>query len=127
MSRRIKAVWYACALATSFVVPGCDGIGSAPDATSSKATGLVKGKVTVGGKPLAKAEVRFNASNVNRTDVPVVSAPIKDDGSYEVTTLVGQNQVSLTGPGVAKSPRLSYYSKTIDVKSGENEFDIVLP
>jgi hypothetical protein len=127
MSRIIRVITRACTIAMPMVFLGCGGLGSTPDTTSSTETGQVKGRVTVGGKPLAKAEVRFNPSNLNRKDAPAVIVPIKADGTYELTTLVGQNQISLAGPGVATIPRLSYYSKPLDVKPGSNEYDIAFP
>jgi hypothetical protein len=130
MNRIIKSIWRGCVLAMPLASLAC-GIGGSPDATSSSATGLVKGKVIVSGKPLTKTktktELRFNPSNINRMDAPSAVAPVTADGTYEVTTLVGQNQVSLSGPGVAKSPKLSYFTTVIDVKPGDNEFDIEIP
>ena len=120
MKPSLKVVMIAGALLS---LGGCGN----PDTSSSTATGLVKGKVTLAGKPLAKTEIQFNPSNVNRKSAPVVTVAVKEDGTYEVTTLVGQNQVSLTGPGVAKVPQLAYFTKTIDVQTGTNDMDIILP
>jgi hypothetical protein len=87
----------------------------------------VKGKVTLKGKPLAKAEIRFNPANVNRRTAPTATATIGDDGSYEVTTLMGENTVTLVGRALRKNARVQYTAKTLDVKEGENMFDLLLP
>jgi hypothetical protein len=115
------------ALATLFALGGCDGSGGAPPASSSTEKATVKGKVTVKGKPLAKADVRFNAANINRKTGAIASTTTGDDGSYEVTTLVGENAVTLGGAAPAKDAKLMYFSKTIDVKAGDNPFDIDIP
>ncbi len=101
--------------------------GCGSDATSSTAMGHVKGKVTLAGKPVSNVDLNFNPSNIHRKDAPIASATLQADGSYEVTTLSGQNQISLSGQSIAKTPRLSYFSKTIDVKTGENQLDIEIP
>jgi hypothetical protein len=49
------------------------------------------------------------------------------DGSYEVSTLIGENTVSLGGAAVRKNASLHYSSRTLDVKEGENTFDLSLP
>jgi hypothetical protein len=87
----------------------------------------VRGKVTLKGRPLARAEIHFNSANVNRKTAPTVTATIGDDGSYEVTTFVGENTITLGGPALRRNTRLQYTAKTLDVKDGENTFDLVLP
>lgn len=116
------------ALAALFALGGCGGSGT-PAASSSTEKATVKGKVTRQGKPLAKVEVRFNAANINRKSAPTATATTKDDGSYEVTTLVGENSVQLAGAAAnSKDAKINYFSKSLDVKSGENPpFDIEAP
>jgi hypothetical protein len=87
----------------------------------------VQGRVTLRGKPLAKAEIRFNPANANRRIVPTATAKIGSDGSYAVTTLVGENTVTLSGRALGKNVQLQYLAKTLDVKEGENTFDVPLP
>jgi 5-hydroxyisourate hydrolase-like protein (transthyretin family) len=115
-------------VAVLFTLGGCgDG---PPPASSSTEQAKVKGTVSHKGKPVADVEVRFNAANVNRKSAPTATATTKDDGSYEVTTLVGENTVSLGGAGLAKlkDAKAAYFSKPIDVKAGENPpFDIDAP
>ena len=116
------------ALAALFTLGGC-GEGPPPSSSSTEQA-KVKGKVSHQGKPLPNVEVRFNAANVNRKSAPTVTATTKDDGSYEISTLVGGNSVSLGGEGLAKlkDSKAGYFSKPIDVKPGENPpFDIDVP
>jgi len=123
MTRNTKMVRFACALVMTFATIGCN----APDASSSQATGQVRGKVTARGKPLAKSQLSFTPSDVDGKSPPVVSTEINENGTFEVTTVVGQTYVTLAGPDVGKTPQLPYYSKTIHVKPGSNEFNIALP
>jgi hypothetical protein len=87
----------------------------------------VKGKVSFNGRPLAKAEIRFNSANVNRKSAPTATATIGVDGTYEVTTLVGENIVTLGGRALRKDTRLQYAAKRVEVKEGDNTFDLRLP
>jgi hypothetical protein len=107
---------------------GCAESGGALSASSSATPAKVKGKVTLKGKPLARAEIRFNSANVRRKTAPIATATIGDDGRYEVTTLVGENIITLDGGSAhRKNTRLQYTVKTLDVKEGENTFDLSLP
>jgi hypothetical protein len=114
-------------IATTLACCGCDGSSGAPLASSSTTEAKVKGKVTRKGKPLARAEIRFNPANVNRKTVPMATATTAADGSYEVTTLVGENVVTLGSRALRKNTRLQYTARTLDVKEGENRFDLPLP
>lgn len=107
-------------------VAGCDGSG-APPASSSSEQAKVTGKVTEKGKPLAKIEVRFNAANINRKSAPTVTAMTGEDGSYTITSLVGQNSVTLGGAAASKNSRIAYFSKPVELKAGENTVDIDIP
>jgi hypothetical protein len=97
-----------------------------PPANSSTTQARVKGRVTLAGKPLAAAEIRFNSANVLRKAAPTTTATIGADGRYEVTTLVGENTVTLGGQALRKNTRLQYTARTLDVKEGENTFDLSL-
>lgn len=44
--------------------------------------------------------ITFDPSNIHRKDAEVRTAAIGKDGSYTVTTLVGENMVSVQGKGV---------------------------
>jgi hypothetical protein len=114
-------------LAATVACCGCDGSSGAPAASSSSTLAKVKGKVTLKGEPLAKAEIRFYAANVNRKTARTATATIGDDGNYEVTTLVGENIVTLAGGTLRKHTQLQYTAKALDVKGGENTFDLSFP
>jgi hypothetical protein len=123
--RPIVAAMIACV--------GCGGGGGgaggpAPrDQSSSTAQAQVKGKVTLKGKPLAHAEVKFNPVNPYRPTAPQATAKVNPDGTYEITTLIGENAVTLSGAGIAKVPQAQYYSKVCDVAEEANTFDIEIP
>jgi hypothetical protein len=87
----------------------------------------VRGKVTQNGKPMPRAEIRFSPANINRKTASTVIARTSADGTYEVSTLVGENTVSLGGRAPRKNARLQYTARTLDVKEGENTFDLNLP
>src|SRR5262249_55512696 len=101
---------------------GCGGSGK-PPVSSSTTEAKVSGRVLIKGKPATKGTVHFDPSNYRRKMEPVRSAPINPDGSYEITTLVGENTVSVRGRG------LGYADQTLSVivAKGQNTFDIVLP
>ena len=115
----------ALAVLLSLAFGGCDG---PPRASSSTEQAKVKGKLTLQGKPLAKVEVRFNAANINRKSAPMATAVAGDDGSYELTTLVGANMISLGGAALSKqSKKLAYFNKSVDLTAGENTVDLPIP
>jgi hypothetical protein len=114
----------AVLLALALALGGCGS--GAPPASSSTEQAKVKGKLTLKGNPLGKVEVRFDASNINRTATAM--AVTNDDGSYEVTTVVGENTITLGGPGASQhSKELTYFNKLVEVTSGENTVDITIP
>jgi hypothetical protein len=116
----------ALAVLLALVFGGC-GPG-APPASSSTEEAKVKGKVTLKGYALGKVEVRFNAANINRKSAPAAMAVTNDDGSYEITTFVGENTITLGGAALSKrSKELAYFNKSFDVQSGDNTFDIAIP
>ena len=113
------------ALAAILATLGCgDG---APSASSSTEQANVKGAVTYKGKPMPKIGVTFNPANVNRKSAPTVTATAADDGTYQLSTLVGENTVSLVGPAASKDAALSYFSKAVDLKAGDNTVNIDIP
>jgi hypothetical protein len=102
---------------------GCGGATPPVDTSTQEAT--VKGTVKVKGKPASNGYVIFNPSNIKRK-AESRKATIGKDGTYSLTTLVGENSVELQVPEAMKLgvdvPLLQY-----DVKSGENAYDIELP
>ena len=116
----------ALAILLALPLGGC-GFGG-PSASSSTAQATVKGKLTRLGKPMAKVEVRFNPTNSNRRTAPIVSTMTGPDGSYEITTLAGDNSISLNGKALLKaSKKLAYFNKAVDLQAGENTIDLPLP
>ena len=125
---RRERTWAGVALASTLTIGtwGCGG-DPKPPVESSLAEAKVHGTVKAFGKPLTDGEIVFNPANISRKDVPVRTAAINKDGTYEVTTLVGKNSVRVAGPPLEKEPQLGYAALTCDVKSGDNSFDIELP
>jgi len=107
---------------------GCGGGGSAPAVSTSMEEATVSGTVTINGQPATEGEVTFDPANIQRK-VGLKIVPIGADGSYTVTTYLGHNVVRVTTPETTKSKdqALQYNETTIDVQSGTNKLDIVLP
>ena len=93
------------------VVAGCDG---APSGETSSQEATVAGSVSVKGQRMNSGEVLFTPVGP-RPNGAVRSIKVKPDGSYEIKTLVGTNQVRISGPVVKKDPLLGYATKTVDV------------
>ncbi len=113
------------ALTLSATQWGCDDGTPSVDTTTAEAT--VKGTVMVRGKPMAGGEITFDGSNMSRASTTPRKAPIAADGTYTVTTLQGRNSARISGPALKKEPQLGYGIHTIEVKPGENTFNIELP
>jgi len=113
------------AAAALLAISGCGE--SPPPASSSIDQVKVKGAVTHKGKPVPKVEVRFNPANVNHRSAASVTATAGDDGKYELNTLVGENTVSLTGAPTAKNAALAAFTRSVDLKAGDNTVDIDVP
>ena len=109
------------------VVAACWGCSGTPAVVSSETEAMVKGTVKAYGKPITAGEVVFDPSNYKRTEAPERTAKIQKDGTYQVTTLVGENSVRVSGPAVEKDPDLGYANLKFDVQSGENTYNIELP
>jgi hypothetical protein len=109
------------------VVGGCR-FSDAPAISGSTEEATVKGTVRIRGKPATNGVVSFRTSNVNRPNVPLKEAPIGKDGSYTVTTLVGQNfvEVSCKELFTAKNRVLLENEQLVNINSGENTLDIDL-
>ncbi|MDB5312456.1 MAG: hypothetical protein JWO38_6658 [Gemmataceae bacterium] len=89
-----------------------------------KARAVVKGKVTVGGKPLTSGTVMFYGNNNNITS----SAVIDTDGSYAMNDApLGPVQVTVTvagmppGPGIKYTPKKGLTDTESKNPSGEGE------
>jgi len=106
------------ATAALLVAWGCGGDGP-PAVSGSSEESTVKGTVTVKGKTATAGKVVFDPATINRRSATVRTADIGKDGSYTVTTLIGQNIVHLEGRSIPHS-----FSKAIEVKSGGDTFNI---
>jgi hypothetical protein len=116
--------WLAAIVTLGFVLsPGC---GGGPPVSGAADEATVKGTVKILGKAVTKGEIVFNPSNVARKDAPSRSAKINADGSYSITTLIGDNRVSISGPELKKHPGLEYEELRCDVGRGETTFDVDL-
>jgi hypothetical protein len=99
---------------------GCsEGGGSVPAVSSSNDPAKVSGKVTVNGKAVDNAEVIFSPMNVNRKSAVPVSAKTGADGTFNLTTLVGDNTVTIHSPAIDKDPKLNMNGKQVVVKDGD--------
>jgi hypothetical protein len=109
-------------------VSSAGGCGSgAPYAESSQTEATVSGRVTLTAKPVAKGQVIFDPSNVNRPKEAARIAEISEDGTYLVKTLIGANRVTVAIPGHRAKAGSPYVQRTVDVRSGSNTFDIAIP
>jgi hypothetical protein len=116
---------YGVVIATLISFCGCGD--EVPPASSSMAQAQVKGRVTLKGQPLKNVEVNFNPANINRPTATKITSKVADDGSYEITTLVGDNTVTLSGAGIGNNMQVQYFSKTFDVQAGTNSLDLAIP
>jgi hypothetical protein len=120
-----RALSGSLAAALVIALGGCE---DKPTTEASQAEAKVTGTVKVHGKAMTSGEVTFNPQNYLRKDTQVRKAAIQKDGRYEITTLVGQNQVKVSGPEITKEPQLGYAGQTFDVKEGsDNVLNIELP
>ena len=125
MARRARRIVPVLSAAGLLLVAawGCD---SRPAVPASTEEGTVKGTVYLKGKPVTAGTVYFDPANYRRKDVEARKAAINKDGSYTITTLVGGNMVHVSGPEVEKAGQ-AYEHFDVDVKPGDNSFDIRLP
>ncbi len=120
-----RSLVQASCLLTALVLAGC---GSGPPSVeSSDEEATVTGKLTFKGKPVTNGEIAFDPSNYLRKDAAPRRAPLGEDGSYTIKTLVGMNHVLFSIKETAKDPMLQDVSLEFDVKPGENQFDVELP
>ncbi|CAN5865022.1 hypothetical protein BH23PLA1_BH23PLA1_24090 [soil metagenome] len=111
------------ALALLAFVQGCDGGG--PSATSSTTEATVNGTVTLDGKPLTWGSLSFDPANVSRPMEAPRMTTIEKDGTYSVTTLVGENTVVVSDvPGAGSNEAYSDLVKTVEVAAGQNQINI---
>ncbi len=97
MNRACKA---AVLLAVAAILAAGACHSGTPSASGTTEESTIRGTVTVQGKPATGGGITFDPSNIHRKDAEVRTAAIGKDGSYTVTTLVGENMVSVQGKGV---------------------------
>jgi hypothetical protein len=114
-------------LVCGLVASGCGS--GAPYAEASRTEAKVTGRVVSQGKPVTKGQVVFDPANINRPNESARLAEIRKDGSYEVTTLIGANRVTVAIPGQpTRKKQVSPHVQLIcEVHPGSNTFDITMP
>jgi hypothetical protein len=120
--------WVGSALACASLIAwsGCGE--SKPSAEASQAgAGKVTGTVKVHGLPMSGGKITFAPANSQRKEAKATTTEVRADGTFEVTTVTGPNTVTISGPAVKKEPALGGASKTVDVKSGENQVEVSFP
>jgi hypothetical protein len=122
ISKRLGCLAAAGLLA---VASGCGG--GRPSVDTSTAEATVSGTVTVDGKPASGCTISFDPSNVERKNASASTAQIGEDGSYSLTTLVGQNMVSFSGPLMSKYPDIVNGAFMHDLAGGPNTINFTLP
>jgi hypothetical protein len=104
----------------------CSGCGGGTPGSSSGEEATVHGTVTINGARAKGGRIYFDPTTAQRQSAPVASAEIGKDGTYTVTTLVGDNRVNVETPVTRKDPNLSTPEPFV-VKSGDNRLDVTLP
>lgn len=124
-----------------FVGLGC---GDKPAVSTSTEEATVTGTVKVHGKLLTGGAVVFDPANSSRTMAVARTVPIGVNGTYKVTTLVGQNTVRIILPrkpgalpsdgataneskDIRAESAIEYEDIVFEVKSGDNRLDIEFP
>jgi hypothetical protein len=110
-------------------ISGCDSNPAASGLTSSMEEATLKGTVRVNGKAVNNGTVSFRTAHINRPSSPTKSVDINKDGSYSVTTVVGENYVEVTCKelNTKQTKKFLGLEQLIMVKSGENNVDIEVP
>jgi hypothetical protein len=98
-----------------------------PHAESSRIEAKVTGQVMAAGKPVTQGQVIFDPANVNRASEPARTADIRKDGTFEVTTLIGANRVTVAIPPRLSKKGAPYVQQVCEVKTGDNTFNITIP
>lgn len=115
--------WVVGAMSVAFL-SGC-GEGR-PDVESSTEEAKVTGKVVIQGKAATGGKIIFDPSNVERKMARVTTADIGPDGTYSVSTLIGDNVVRVEGREAEKAG-VQLDLVPVDIKRGENQVDVTLP
>jgi hypothetical protein len=117
-------------IASLGALSGCDPHAGAPDISGSHEEAIVRGTISVNGKPVNNGNVVWDCQNIRRKDVQPRQSSIDKDGKYEVKTLVGENFVNVSCKELFANPKMRMISNeiyTIKVPSGESIIDFDLP
>ncbi|MHC5541723.1 hypothetical protein ACYOEI_26190 [Singulisphaera rosea] len=108
---------------------GCDEHAGALPVYSSMEEPTVKGVVRINGKAVTNGTDLSRCSNILRPSAPSHSAPIQKDGTYSITTVVGEIYVEVSCKELQTSKNRRYANLELDVKvaSGETSIDLDLP
>jgi hypothetical protein len=125
---RGRLVEFGSTVAVLLIVPGC-GNPDAPKVSGSTEQAMVKGIVTIRGKPATNGEVSFRAFNINRPNVPLKTASIEKDGRYTAQVYIGENFVEVHCKEISgrKNLALLENEQPVKIRSGEQILDIELP
>jgi hypothetical protein len=117
------------AIVLAGLMNGCDAYPDAPNVSSSLEEATVKGVVRVSGVLVNNGTIYFKSANIRRPEAKMQEAAIGKDGSYSVTTLVGQNHVEVSCKELhtAKNRRYIANETSVQIDSGENTVDIDIP
>src|SRR4051794_27115270 len=119
MNRRQRRIGLPClvlaGIAAAMAAWGCGDPGT-PPVESSRTEATVKGVVRIHGKPAAGGTITFDPSNIRRKDALPRAVAIGKDGTYSVTTLIGENSVSVDSPETGRDPKLTQNMQTFVVE-----------
>ena len=127
MISRVSIAWTATVLLVA--TGGCNSNPAASALTSSMEEAMLHGTVRVNGKPVNNGALSFRTAHINRPKSPTKTVEINKDGSYSVTTVVGENYVEVTCKELnsKQTRRFLGTEQLIMVKSGDNAVDIEIP
>ena len=91
------------------------GCGNAANHETATTEAKVSGIVTIRQTPTKGVEVIFIPTNAIPGKAGARTAIVNSDGTFEITTIVGHNDVRLGGPITKKEPTLAYATKAVEV------------
>lgn len=97
--------------------------------SDSREEATVRGVVTLRGTPLNNGRVLFSPVNIKRADAQPRQATIGKDGTYSLTTLVGDNLVQIDCKELLqpKNRAIADTERSVKVNAGENVIDLKIP
>lgn len=121
--RTLRPLRPVALMAAFLPLAGCTG--GPPGLSSSEEEAKVAGTIKVAGQPATQGQVTFDPSSTARKSAVPRTATIGKDGSYSVTTLVGQNRVRFSGLSTKRN--VSFDEVACQVRPGSMTFDLDLP